>query len=351
MEVCVIVLGDIARSPRMMNHVSSLLDAGFKVKLIGYTDSAIPNLLSENPNVKILSLRSKALSSIKMLSGRLFILYALIRILAESLQLLLLLLLSYRSKIFLIQNPPSMPVLAIAYLVSSLYGTKLIIDWHNYSWSLLKIAKRGKIIVGLASFYEWTFGILSDSAFCVSENMRKDLMAKSIPATTLYDRPFPKKSSGKDMRKALNIPRDAFFIVSSTSWTIDEDFSIVLEALDLLKNKPLKLYLVITGKGPQQAYYKSIIKAKNFANIHIEMAWLEIEDYPEVLKQADLGICLHTSSSGLDLPMKIVDMQEAELPALAFHYNTIHEFVTEGVTGELFRNSQELAEKIEVRYR
>ena len=128
MEISVIVLGDLARSPRMLNHVYSLLSHDCKVNLIGYEDSALPKVFLSNQNLKIFSLRSKTLSSIKFLSGKLFIIYALIRMIIESLQLLIILLRTYKSKVFLIQNPPSMPVLAIAYIVSCIYSTELIID-------------------------------------------------------------------------------------------------------------------------------------------------------------------------------------------------------------------------------
>jgi beta-1,4-mannosyltransferase len=349
MEVCVIVLGDLARSPRMLNHVHSLISQGFKVNLIGYHDSFISADLTSSPRLKIISLQNQRLNDLKKLSKRFFVLYAGVRIFSESLQLFYVLVKSFNSKVFLIQNPPSMPVLAVAYFVSCFYGTDLVIDWHNYAWSILKLSGKGRVIVGLAYYYEKIFGILADKSFCVSECMKKDLSSNNIKSITLYDRPFPKKSSSKDMRKELGIPNDYFFIVSSTSWTIDEDFSIIIDALDILTQNSIKIFLLITGKGPMQEYYKGIINTKAWSSIRIKMEWFSLEDYQAVLKQADLGICLHVSSSGLDLPMKVVDMQEAELPALAFKYQTIYELVTQD-TGDLFSTPDDLASKILVIY-
>jgi hypothetical protein len=68
----------------------------------------------------------------------------------------------------------------------------------------------------------------------------------------------------------------------------------------------------------------------------ISTAWLESEDYPTLLSSVDVGISLHQSSSGLDLPMKVVDMFGACLPVLAVKFNCLNELIIEGKNGVCF---------------
>lgn len=69
---------------------------------------------------------------------RSFVLFALVKIVALVLQLLRLLLLQLpRPELILVQNPPSIPTLAVAWLVARLRGATLVIDWHNLGFSIL----------------------------------------------------------------------------------------------------------------------------------------------------------------------------------------------------------------------
>ncbi|KAJ1789326.1 mannosyltransferase [Coemansia sp. RSA 1938] len=148
-------------------------------------------------------------------------------------------------------------------------------------------------------------------------------------------------------------------IVSSTSWTADEDFSILLSALKLYDVKAASrnacsgdcvtlppLAVLITGKGPLREHYEQEISQMELQQVRIATAWLSAEDYPLLLGSADLGVSMHTSSSGLDLPMKVVDMLGCGTPVCAFRFSCINELVTEA-NGLVFDSAEELAQHVQ----
>ncbi|KAI5633285.1 chitobiosyldiphosphodolichol beta-mannosyltransferase [Phthorimaea operculella] len=141
-------------------------------------------------------------------------------------------------------------------------------------------------------------------------------------------------------------------LFSSTSWTPDEDFGILMEALQVYEStfhvsKRLpKLICVITGKGPMKQHYINLITTKHWQHVKVITPWLEACDYPTMVASADLGVCLHTSSSGLDLPMKVVDMFGAGLPVCAYDFQCLGELVENGINGYTFKTSEELGKQI-----
>lgn len=101
------------------------------------------------------------------------------------------------------------------------------------------------------------------------------------------------------------------------------------------------LEVFITGKGPLQAAFELKLSSHTWTTIRIATMWLPYHDYAELLGSADVGVSMHRSSSGLDIPMKIVDMVGAGIPnILSFEYPAISETLDFKVS--LFKDSHGL---------
>ncbi|XP_072464333.1 chitobiosyldiphosphodolichol beta-mannosyltransferase isoform X1 [Notamacropus eugenii] len=390
-SVCVVVVGDVGRSPRMQYHALSLARRGFDVTLLGYSGSKPHDELLSNKRIHILHMPEVNRISV---GPRVF--QYVIKVIIQAIYLLYdLLLKAPPVDYILLQNPPGLPSIAVCWVVCCLRGSKLIIDWHNYGYTMLGLTHGfAHPLVQLAKWYEKLCGRLSDLNLCVTNAMKEDLAKNwNIRAVTVYDKPAsfftstpletqhqlfmklghtysPFRASTEPLDPAIE--RSAFtelnprsrkvtqldgrpaLLVSSTSWTEDEDFSILLKALERFEewiidgaNLP-SLVCVITGKGPLKEYYGQIISQMCLKHIQICTPWLEAEDYPLLLGSADLGVCLHKSSSGLDLPMKVVDMFGCCLPVCAINFHCLHELVKHEENGMVFMDSEELADQLKI---
>ena len=92
--------------------------------------------------------------------------------------------------------------------------------------------------------------------------------------------------------------------------------------------------------------YLEKIATLDFPRISIITLWLEAEDYPTLLGCADVGVCLHFSTSGIDLPMKVLDMFGCQVPVVALQYQCLSELVKHDVNGKVFKTSQQLKEQM-----
>ncbi|OAD77283.1 glycosyltransferase family 33 protein [Phycomyces blakesleeanus NRRL 1555(-)] len=396
--VQVVVLGDIGRSPRMRSHAVQLADAGCIVDLIGYVETHPTSRITTHRSIRVRRLRP-AFSLPEKFPKLIYILWAPFKAIWIALQLAWVMnCITQTPEYIFIQNPPAIPTLAIARWTSCLRGAKLVIDWHNFGYSILKVKLGQSWIVRIAQRYEQYFG---NTAYChltVTDRMHKELTNWNVKGkiVTFKDSPpyhFKRLSTKEvhdffvgfrlqDIVKKETLDANEFLgrqpyspnetlmtlngnecvsrqdrpklIVSSTSWTEDEDFGLLLKAVEIYEEKAKKdkgypkLLFVITGKGPLKSVYEERISRMKLQKTRVVTVWLESNDYPLLLGSADLGISLHTSSSGMDLPMKVVDMFGCGLPVCAVDFECLHELVEDGKNGLVFQTGEELAEKLEV---
>ncbi|XP_057527045.1 UDP-glycosyltransferase TURAN isoform X1 [Amaranthus tricolor] len=416
----VVVLGDIGRSPRMQYHALSLASqASLKVDIVAYGGSDPHPAVLKHPSICI----HKMAQWPKFTQNLPWVLRYFVLLLKPIFQFLVLLwhlcVKIPAPDVFLVQNPPSVPTLVAVKWASWIRHSAFIVDWHNFGYTLLGLSLgRGSRFVAAYRWFEKHYGQLADGSLCVTKAMQHELAQNwEITATVLYDQPpdFFHPASVEDKHKLFlkldkefrhfegvrdcishgsrhmtDESHDSLFttifktgviekstrpalVVSSTSWTPDEDFDILLEAAvmydrrvaailnedDSIKNEAIwdamndgkqimypRLLFVITGKGPEKEKYIQKIKNLNLKRVAFRTMWLAAEDYPLLLGSADLGVCLHTSSSGLDLPMKVVDMFGCGLPVCAASYSCIEELVKVEINGLLFSSSSELADQL-----
>ncbi|KAK8794693.1 hypothetical protein WA158_001674 [Blastocystis sp. Blastoise] len=375
-NVTVLVLGDVGRSPRMQYHCLSLAKHGANVSLVGFTGKECCDELEQNKQITKYLVNG---SIFKNWPRYLFPIYAPLKVLYQMLMMLYILLFVVpKPNYYLVQNPPSIPTLFLVYFLCLIQKSKFIIDWHNLGYTILGLSMgENNIMTKIYKYIERTFGQKSNGNLCVTKAMKKWLKEEwNIEASVLYDKPpsffhkcglQEKEEFYSKLATRINphyeidssIQDDGskpFILVSSTSWTPDEDFSILLTALISLDlrlcdqcykdRKCYKVLCIVTGMGPLQNYYETQFKELHLKCVSIQTMWFTYSDYISMLGSSDLGVCLHTSSSGLDLPMKVVDMFGSQLPVCAKSFSALPELVQNNKNGYVFNTPTELTNQI-----
>lgn len=172
-NACIIVLGDIGRSPRMEYHAVSLLEENYNVDIIGYVETKpLEELSTAQPRCKIHELTAVPITN---LTPKLKLIF---KTFWQTLSLMIALVSIRRPQFLLVQNPPGIPTLVVCYLYCVLTRTRLILDWHNYTYTILALGLPGgekNRFCRIAKWIERWFGSKADANFCVTKAMKQDL--------------------------------------------------------------------------------------------------------------------------------------------------------------------------------
>ncbi len=350
----------------MQYHALALARRGAQVSLIGYAGAPVVSALAAHPEVRIYRLApSTSMLGAGGLALRSFTSGTLDRVRLTWRLLWLLGVIIPRADVLLVQNPPALPTLPTALAIAWLRRSRLVIDWHNLSWSVLAM-RLGSAhwLVRITRRLERVCARGASRHITVSHALRSELAAswKLLDPVVVYDRPaecfvpLDPRRRDAERRRLLGAHCEAFVIVSSTSWTPDEDFELLLDAAETCEqalaaasgsSHKTRVLILVTGDGPGRQPFEARLRSRTSSWVRIETRWLSPDDYPVLLAAADLGVCLHRSTSGLDLPMKLADMLGAALPVCAFDYGpAVRERLVDGRNGRLFSSSAELASLI-----
>jgi len=393
-----VVLGPAERSPRIRLHASSLASALPRGAALIATES------STDATIAAGSACVHTIRSFRWLSHS--ILLAPLRAALLLVDLIISLVTLQRfPEVVIVQCPPSPPALLAVFLAATIrlsaHSTHIICDWHNLGSTILELkatdsryllAFLKRLAVNVYSAAELLCAkLLASSHMTVSHALATKLKHLGFPfVSVVRDRAPPELT-----RRSFDESKELFsriepllqqsgcaliddfvsrhgisslldtddesnrpaIVVSATSWTPDEEMDILLEALKLYSNRAKskemsdacmlpRILCVITGSGPLRSHFEDQFRSSlaQQSTVAVRTAFLDWLDYAKLVGSADVGVSLHVSSSGLDLPMKAVDMLGCGVPVLSVRYSCIGELIRNGDNGLTFGTAAELCD-------
>jgi beta-1,4-mannosyltransferase len=331
--------------------------------------------VAAEPRIHCHRLSDRAFGSRASGSRRRFVIFSAARAATQGVGLFWKLMRLPRPEVVLVQVPPASPSLAVSRIVSRLRGARLVVDWHNLAHTVLavRLGDQHRAVRALKRS-ERRWSRRADAHLAVSQALADWLQREyGVRATVVYDR--PPRAFGRPAADASAALRDKLsrelslgspgipWVVGPTSWTPDEDFDLLIEALERAERELRKvnpstaatepapghpgpaLALILTGRGAMKEEFDRRIARRELRRIVVRTAWIDPADYPTLVGMADLGLCLHQSSSGLDLPMKLADFRAAGVPVCTFDYAPVlGEAMVHGQQGVTFTDPGHLAQ-------
>lgn len=351
----------------MQYHALALAVNAGDVDLVGLEGAPVHTALTAEPRVHSHRLADHGFRTRAAKGRSRFIMMSAARATLQANRLLTALLRLPKPDVILVQNPPAVPTLAAAWTAARMRGARFIIDWHNLSHTILavRLGERHRAVRALARS-ERRWARRADGHLAVSQSLADWLRREwRVDATVVRDRPTssfakPSLELANELwhRLAHDLqlgPRRIPLVVAPTSWTPDEDFDLLLEALERTERTLITrlgpadgtapdLAVLLTGRGEMKPTFEQRVSRRGFKRVAVRTAWLEPSDYPTLVGMADAGLCLHQSSSGLDLPMKVADFRGAAVPVCAFDYGPVlSEVLTPGHEGVTFHEPGQLS--------
>lgn len=359
----IVALADLGRSRRMQRHALALAQASpdVDVEIVGYEGSPVQMPVTAEPRLRCRRLPARHDDTMSAWWNPL----ALTRAAGRSARLGRIVFGGARPDVILVQSPTTGSARTLSWVASKLRGARLVIDWHDRAAVVGRGSDRASALRA-AGRRERRWARRAHAHLASSRAMAEWLRREcNVQAAVLYDRPAswfarPDLATAAELwqRLARDLSLGARRIpiaICPTGWTPNDDFDLLLESLERAERRlsalgPARdaaapdIAVLLTGRGALRATVEARLARRTFARVAVRTTWLEPADYVALVGMADIGICLHQSASGLDLPGKLAELRGVGVPAYAFDYAPVLTEVLEtGKQGVTFRDPGQLA--------
>jgi beta-1,4-mannosyltransferase len=309
----------------MLYHAVALSDTWVAVTLVGRAGTPLPSSLVKAARLDVAALPARPERSSAAAET--------IRWVVESARLLFRLVRA-RPGLILLQAPPLFPAGVAAILAARWSGARLVIDWHNLGDSLLALRPRGAgAPAAFLAALERAVARGADGHLAVSAELAAALVARrEVPSARVFrDRPHERFAAPAEeevrayrarLLSSLRLPfgEPLLLALSPTSWGLDEELALLLDAAKLLPAAlpadARPVLLLASGSGEGRAAFEERAAKLPPGLVAVRTACVPGDEYPFLVRSADVGISLHHPAAGLDPPMKTADLLGGGVPVL-----------------------------------
>jgi beta-1,4-mannosyltransferase len=149
---------------------------------------------------------------------------------------------------------------------------------------------------------------------------------------------------------ALGLPfaEPVLLALSPTSWGRDEDLDQLLAAAGTLASTlpaaARPVLLLASGDGEGRRGFEAKAASIRDSRAAVRTTFVSSDQYPLLVRSADVGISLHRPAAGLDPPMKVADLLGGGVPVLELRDGrTPESLIVDGRNGLAFRGPADLA--------
>jgi beta-1,4-mannosyltransferase len=234
----------------MRYHAHALAANGVDVDLVGLEGTPLPMRITDDPRITVHRIKGTRLRIRRTLYGSSYAVAGLFHATRLGLRLWKTLRRVPRPDLVLIQNPPAFPTFAVTWWSLRRPGVRFFIDWHNLGYTLLRLRLgHWHPTIRLARWLEQRDARRVEGNLCVSRGLAAFLESRFgvTNARVLYDRPasafVPIERGDRERHRQALFTRlgvhaeTVGFVVCPTSWTEDEDFDVIIDAVVRLEHR------------------------------------------------------------------------------------------------------------------